>query len=265
METPPTVPFLGFRLVAATQREFAEWTAAAARERIRPATIGYLNAATTNMALDRPEIGELFARLDVLYADGRGVVWGAAALGSRLPERVNAGDFVEDFFRDCARDGIRVALVGGYPGEAERFAAAHRARSPGATIVAAEDGFFGPDDEPRVREAVEALDPDVVLLGMGTPKQERLALEWSAAGKPRVWWCVGALFEYDSGSRYRAPVWVRRAGFEWLVRLALEPRRLWRRYLLGNPKFVARIAKARLCGATRRSPDPRDPSRPMEE
>ncbi|MCL5269386.1 MAG: WecB/TagA/CpsF family glycosyltransferase, partial [bacterium] len=110
----------------------------------------------------------------------------------------------------------------------------------------AEHGYFNEVDARRILEAIELANPDVVLIGMGTPRQEHWALMWSAADRrPRVWWCVGALFEYYAGTRGRAPVWMRRTGLEWVWRLALEPGRLWRRYLLGNPRFLWRVWRGR--------------------
>lgn len=240
---PPRADFMGLPLTRTTPRELTAWIAAAARSRTAPVKISYLNAATTNLALNDPEQGARVGRFDCLYADGKAVVWAARWLGHALPERVNAGDFTAEFFEAIRDAGLRAALIGGEPGVAERFAATHRAGTPGLQIALVRDGFFA--DAETLRTELETADPDLVLVGMGSPRQEALVQDWSARGRPRVWWCVGALFEYDAGERRRAPVWMRRAGLEWAVRLALEPKRLWRRYLFGNPRFVARVLAAK--------------------
>jgi N-acetylglucosaminyldiphosphoundecaprenol N-acetyl-beta-D-mannosaminyltransferase len=95
---------------------------------------------------------------------------------------------------------------------------------------------------------INAARPDLLIIGMGVPRQERwLWAHWEQLEVP-VAWCVGATFDYYAAEFPRAPVWMRRAGLEWLFRLALEPRRLWRRYLIGNPRFVWRVLRRRGVG-----------------
>jgi N-acetylglucosaminyldiphosphoundecaprenol N-acetyl-beta-D-mannosaminyltransferase len=245
MQPLPTVPFLGLKLARASTGEFIDWIVGEARERDAARRIAYLNAAHVNLAFESGEAAELFKIMDCLYADGQAVVWASRRLGRPVPERINAGDFTEAFFRRCAESGLRIGLVGGRQGEAQDFARRFADRVQGLNFVFAHHGYFSPDEAGAVFEALDRADPDLVMLGMGAPRQERIAATWSERGKPRVWWCVGALFEYGPGRRRRAPVWMRRAGLEWLFRLTLEPGRLWRRYLIGNPKFVYRIWRAR--------------------
>lgn len=238
------VSFLGLPLARVSTGDFMERIIREARSRQEPRLVGYLNAANVNLAFDSPAAARIFLSFDCLYADGQAVVWGARWVGRPVPERVNAGDFVDHFFARCAAEGLRVALVGGKPGEAQGFAGHFLKESPALQVVSIEQGYFSREDSEQVRARIESANPDIVLLGMGSPRQEELAAAWSRVGKPRVWWCVGALFEYASGHRARAPVWIRRIGLEWLFRLALEPRRLWRRYLIGNPKFVYRVLRS---------------------
>lgn len=233
--------FLGLPLAAVTVREYMAALLAAARERSHPFLAGYLNAATVNLAFERPDYAALLRCMDCLYADGQAVVWAARWLGTPIPERVNAGDFTREFMQAMAGEGRTLALVGAAAGEAERAAEVFKAWAPDLRIVYTHHGFYGEHEVNAVREAIERADPDLVLLGMGSPRQERQALAWAAQGRPRAWWCVGALFEYYAGTRRRAPVWMRRTGLEWAFRLALEPGRLWRRYILGNPLFVGRV------------------------
>ena len=242
-----TQPFLGFRLVAERQNDFVECVIEHAARRREPLTIGYLNAAQINLAYDDTDQARRLAALDWLYADGQSIVWASRRLGAPVPERVNAGDLTRELIVGLAERGLRLALVGGRSGEAEDAARRFCGWAPGLEIVLTHDGFFTDTEAPRLLDAIEAADPDLVWLGMGAPKQEHWALEWAkrAAARPRVWWCVGALFEYYAARRRRAPVWMRRLGLEWAFRLALEPRRLWKRYLLGNPLFVGRVLRGR--------------------
>jgi exopolysaccharide biosynthesis WecB/TagA/CpsF family protein len=241
----PTARVLGFRVVACPVDRFLEALLTAAAARARPWTVGYLNAAQVNLAFADADHARRLAAMDWLYADGQAVVWAARWRGAALAERINAGDFTRELIEELAARGLKLGLIGGRPGEAERAAERFRAWATGLRIVYLRHGYFSEAEAPAVGAALEAADPDLVLLAMGAPCQERWARAWSTDGRPRVWWCVGALLEYYAGTRRRAPVWMRRAGLEWLARLALEPRRLWRRYLLGNPLFVWRVLRGR--------------------
>lgn len=208
-----------------------------------PRVAGYLNAHTTNLALRAGStLGPLLRQFDMVYPDGMSVVRAAQRHGVPSRERVSAADFFPRVCWAAAARGRTMALVGGPSGLADRCAQALRARTPGLQIVLTHHGFI-PEGSPQRRELADrllAVRPDLTLLGMGSPQQEALALELRAAGLPTAW-CVGALFEYYTpGFRPHAPLWMRTAGLEWLYRLAQEPRRLAKRYLLGNMEFLIR-------------------------
>jgi N-acetylglucosaminyldiphosphoundecaprenol N-acetyl-beta-D-mannosaminyltransferase len=145
--------------------------------------------------------------------------------------------------------GHRHFLYGGHEGVAERLATAMRARFPGAAIV----GSFGPPmgsaEELCNEQAASLINqarPDIVWVGVSTPKQEA----WMACMRPLldapVLIGVGAAFDFHTGRVAQAPHWIQQAGLEWLFRLAHEPRRLWRRYLLDNPRFLFELALQKL-------------------
>jgi N-acetylglucosaminyldiphosphoundecaprenol N-acetyl-beta-D-mannosaminyltransferase len=203
--------------------------------------VGYLNAAQINLGESDPGFGQLLRSMDLLYADGQSIIWAARQRGVRVPERLTAADFIGDFLRRAGTAGVSVAVLGGPAGAAESFASYWRAQAPELEIRWARDGYFSAEGESGVVASLEAADADVVLVGMGAPRQERFVERAAASGRPRVWWCVGALFEYGPWGRNRAPVWMQRAGLEWAYRLAQEPRRLAGRYLIGNPLFAWRV------------------------
>ena len=209
-----------------------------------PLLVTYLNAHCSNLAARDAEYRAAVNRFGLVYADGQGVVWASRALGALVPERVNAGDFIPDFCRLCASEGIRLFLLGSYEGVPERAAQTWSKAAPGLAIAGTRHGFFTPEEEESVAAAINAARPDILIVGMSAPRQELWTLRWAQRLHVPVIWCVGALFEYFSDTRPRAPVWMRRAGLEWLFRLALEPRRLWRRYLVGNARFVWRVLRA---------------------
>jgi N-acetylglucosaminyldiphosphoundecaprenol N-acetyl-beta-D-mannosaminyltransferase len=196
-----------------------------------------------NLASDDPTQRERLGRFDLLYADGQSVVWAARFLGVEVPERVTAGDFIAPFCQRCAERGVRLFLIGGQPGVAEQTARLWREAAPGLQVVGTAHGFLNETQETALIETIAHAAPDVILVGMGSPRQEIWAERWAGALAPARLWCVGALFEYSGQGRPRAPRWMRHLGLEWLFRLVLEPVRLWKRYLIGNPLFIGRVLR----------------------
>ena len=237
-----TVDFMGLRLARITVREFISEIMYAAKAR-SPLLTTYLNAHCSNIAARADEYRRILESADLLYADGKAVVWASRLLNSPIPERVSAGDFFIEFCNVCAEQRIHVYLLGSYPEVAERVSAFLGSHVPNLRIAGVRHGFIAPADEQAVISGINSSGADILIVGMGVPLQEKFVARHRDALEPPVIWCVGALFEYVGGYRKRAPVWVRKIGMEWFVRLALEPRRLWKRYILGNPRFVARVLK----------------------
>lgn len=245
-----TVDFLGVPMAACTTKEFIRTVVNDAASRpgaAPPMLISYLNAWCSNVAARNPDYAFLLRQADCIYADGQAIVWASRLLGSPLPERVNAADFILQFCREAAARDVSLYLLGGPPGIASAAADTFRRAAPALRILGAESGYFaGPPEEEEALRRIASAGPDILIVGMGVPLQEK----WVARHLPRLAartvWCVGAMFEYHAGYRSRAPVWVRQAGLEWAFRLVLEPRRLWRRYIVGNSIFVARVLAARL-------------------
>ncbi len=221
-----------------------------------PKLVAYLNAHNVNLAFKHPEYVSILQDADLVYADGMGVVWGWRRLGRELPERVNAGDFIETFCRQAAGNGLSLYLLGGRPGEAERAGRNWQASAPELTIAGTHHGYFDEDDEETVAEEIRSASPDILLAGMGAPRQEKWAARWIGELNVPVVWCVGALFEYSGGGRSRAPGWMRKIGLEWSWRLALEPKRLGERYLIGNWRYLANLRKLKKSLRLKQSPKP---------
>jgi N-acetylglucosaminyldiphosphoundecaprenol N-acetyl-beta-D-mannosaminyltransferase len=182
----------------------------------------------------------LHSERTVPLPDGAPLAWGASLVGQHAAGRCPGPDLLEYASEVAARDGTRFFFLGGGPGVAEALAAALLERHPGLQITGAATPPYGewPEEASRqlVRAAVES-GADVVWLGVSAPKQEVWALRWvEEIGRPVV--CVGAAFDFVSGGKARAPRWMRTIGLEWLFRLVWEPRRLWKRYLVGNAVFL---------------------------
>ncbi len=179
-------------------------------------------------------------------ADGQFVVWAARILGTPVPAKVSGSDLVEPLFRLAGERGWRVFLLGGAPGVAE--AAAGKVRNDfGVNVVGIASPFLrldgSPGDLDQCADAVRDTRPDLVLVAMGAPKQERWIHHNRAALGGAVAVGVGASLDFVIGRIQRAPRWVSRSGLEWLYRLVREPRRLAHRYLVKDPRFLAILAR----------------------
>lgn len=208
-----------------------------------PVTVGYLNVHVVNTAMRDEGLHAFLQGLDLCYADGSGVVLGARILGQDIPERMTGADWIWDL-AESASGRWRVAWIGGEPGVAEAAATALRERHPTLDLHA-EHGFES--DSPALIARVNAFEPHIVLVGMGTPAQERWVASWRGDLDAPVVWCLGATADFVSGKTSRGPAWLH-DNQEWLARLLTEPGRLWKRYLLGNPLFLARVLRERLRG-----------------
>jgi exopolysaccharide biosynthesis WecB/TagA/CpsF family protein len=163
-------------------------------------------------------------------------------VGQTVPERMTGADWIEDLCRAARRHDLSLYLLGAKPEVVEGAADALSTRYPGLRIVGASDGYdVGPDTIAEINRSR----PDILLVGMGPPRQEKWIARHRAALNVPVVWAVGGLFDVVSGCVPRGPRWMTQHGLEWLCRLVVEPRRLWRRYVLGNPRFLWRVVMSR--------------------
>jgi N-acetylglucosaminyldiphosphoundecaprenol N-acetyl-beta-D-mannosaminyltransferase len=196
---------------------------------------------------DDPELRRAVLGADFIVPDGVPLVWALRLLGHPLETRVYGPDLMEAACARSARTGQRFYLYGGRnPGALAQLARQLRLRHPGLQIVGGQAPPFRPltpAEQDAVAEDINRSRADVVWVGIGVPKQEK----WMARMRERldapVLIGVGAAFDFHAGLIPQAPAWLQRNGMEWAFRLAHEPRRLWRRYLRYNPRFVAGFAR----------------------
>ncbi len=201
-------------------------------------SVMYVNADCMLIARRNENYRRILNDCDLVYADGAGVVLGARLWGHILPGRSTAADFMPDFCRKFAGKGLRLFFLGAACGVADEAAARLRRDIPGLRIVGTHHGYFTPDQEEEVIAGVNKAEPDIVVVGFGAPGQEMWMSKNRRALNAPVVWGVGGLFDFLSGRTRRGPRILLDNGFEWLCRLFTEPRRLWRRYLIGNTTFV---------------------------
>ena len=209
-------------------------------------------------AQDDPAFRAAYAAADLALVDGTPVLWLCRLLGMRLRERVSGADLVRPLMHLAASLGYRVYLLGSAPGVAQRAAAILADEAPGLQVVATSSPHIDMSRPPEEREALRRelcrAQPDLVLVALGAPKAEKFSHECRQHMQPPapVFVCVGAGLDFVAGVVRRSPVWMSRAGLEWLYRLLQEPRRLWRRYLVRGPRVLPLFAALLLARALSR-------------
>ena len=198
----------------------------------------FVNAHCLNVACRDPEYRKVLESADAVWPDGSGVRLAGRIRGFAVPENVNGTDM---FPLICAKP-YRIFMLGAAPGVAETALRKAAAKFPEARFVGSAPGFFADAaDERAVIDRINALDPDILLVAMGVPRQEKWICRHRAELKCGVALAVGGLLDFVSERIPRAPMWMRKCGIEWCYRLYREPCRLFRRYVIGNPLFVLRL------------------------
>ena len=160
---------------------------------------------------------------------------------------MTGADWMEPLCTACAGRGTSLYLLGSRPGVAERAAEALQAQCPGVNIVGTHHGYLqDPAVSAAAINAINAARPHILFVGMGTPIQERWIFEHRHELDVPVVWAVGALFDFIGGFQRRAPRWMLDHHLEWLHRFWVDPKRMWRRYIVGNPLFIGRVIMQRL-------------------
>lgn len=195
---------------------------------------------------DDPDLRSIHNRAGLVTTDGMPLVWLCRRRGFRRAERVYGPDLLLALCERTAPGGRRHFFFGGAPGVPERLAERLTARFPGLVTAGALSPPMrpcSPGEDAEIVARIEAARPDVVWVGLSTPKQER----WMAAHRDRLsapaLIGVGAAFDFHSGLKRQAPAWMRRSGLEWFFRLLCEPRRLGKRYLVNNTRFLGLLLK----------------------
>jgi len=246
---PPSMPsrvVLGVPLALTDYEHTLTWIDAAVAARNR----SYVCVAAVHTVMacqEDPELRAAVLGADFTVPDGQPLVWALNALGHGLTDRVYGPDLMDRACARAANSGLRFYLYGGRnQGALAELARALRLRHPGLRIVGGHCPPFRPltdAEEGAIAEEIDRSGADVVWVGIGVPKQEK----WMARMRDRldapVLVGVGAAFDFHAGLVPQAPEALQRLGLEWAFRLVQEPRRLWRRYLRYNPRFVAGFAR----------------------
>ncbi|MBN9610381.1 MAG: WecB/TagA/CpsF family glycosyltransferase [Actinobacteria bacterium] len=229
--------------------DVVDWVVNVAARNHLPINARFLNAWNVALAREDADYRRLLVQEGINFPDGTPVAWAMnSQRGPGRPAgRVRGPTVFSDVIRKGVPSGVRHYLLGGSPEVLEQLVRALSADYPGVRIVGRYSPPYAPVTSAYVRDCVDRIQPcrpDIVWVGLGTPKQDLVGADLAAALGLAVL-NVGAAFDFAAGAVREAPPWVQKSGFEWLFRLAAEPRRLWRRYLIGNVQFLAAVVAER--------------------
>lgn len=204
----------------------------------RPLRQSDVNVAKLIGAMDDPLLWSDVAGCGLINIDGMGVLLGMRLAGMRPPGRVAGVDLMDRLLAVCAAEGFRPYILGAESTVLERAVKRLSARHPGLVFAGWRDGYFTPEEEPGVIDAIRRSGADALFVAMPTPAKERLLARWGDALGVSFAMGVGGAVDVAAGQRRRAPLWVQRIGLEWFFRMVQEPRRLGPRYLTTNLRFA---------------------------
>ncbi len=204
------------------------------------------NSYSLVLANKNPEFAKVCNSADVVFADGKPIVWVSFLLGDRIPKRITGADFMWEFSAVCAQEKFNVFLLGSEEPYLSQLKANLEESFPGLDIVGTYSPPFGLWDEEeniKIVSLVNKSKADIVWVGISTPKQDLWIAEHKNELNTKVAIGVGAAFDFHSGRVKRAPRWMQKIGLEWLYRFKQDPKRLWKRYLIGNLQFIGIVIK----------------------
>ncbi|MCI5127707.1 MAG: glycosyltransferase, partial [Candidatus Electrothrix sp. AUS3] len=207
------------------------------------------NVHCYNLAYKHSWLQHFLNSADITFCDGAGVVLGAKILGYTIPGRITYADWIWKLAAFASENDFSFFFLGAKPGVAEKAAQKLIDHFPNLKITT-HHGYFDMSQEAKknleVIEHINTIKPNILILGLGMPLQERWLKENWTKLEVNIGLTGGAVFDYVSGELRRGPRWMTDNGMEWLARLLIEPKRLWKRYLIGNLFFFYLIFKERL-------------------
>lgn len=209
-----------------------------------PAQHVVINAGKVVMMQDVDGLKEIIRECALVNADGQSIVWAGRSLGLEVPERVAGIDLMGHLLALSEEEGYPVYLLGARQEILDEFTRVVSERFPKLILAGTSNGYF--DDDEAMADTIRESGARLLLVGISSPRKEFFLAENLERMGPLLAVGVGGSFDVWAGKTKRAPVWMQKAGLEWFYRLAQEPRRMWKRYLVGNSRFMWLVLKARV-------------------
>lgn len=197
-----------------------------------------INAASIIEILQNVPLINVYNSSDLINIDGYSMVWGLRFLGFKVPERVACPDLANDLLAMAEENEFSLFLLGATETNLQLAIIELLKKYPRLKIVGYRNGYFSKTEEIEIVSMINQVKPDIILMGMPSPQKELFAHNHKSQLCSKYIFGVGGYFDIISGKFKRAPVWIQKMGMEWFYRFAQEPKRMWRRYLIGNFKFV---------------------------
>lgn len=214
-----------------------------------PLQLCFVNPDCVNIARRHSKYRQMVNSADLVVPDGIGMRMAGKILGKAFRQNVNGTDLFPRLCERISNDGGRLFLLGGHPGAAEGVADWVRHHHPCVEVVGLQHGYFAINEQKTLIDRIQASNADVLLVAMGAPQQDLWIQEHAPQTGVKVAMGVGGLFDFYANRIPRAPQWLREIGLEWAFRFYQEPRRMWRRYLVGNCSFLIAVFLQRWLGS----------------
>lgn len=212
----------------------------------KPLHLMGINADKINLLNKDEKLKKIVNSCEVINADGNSVVWASKVLDCRLPERVAGIDLMQELIALAVEKGYRVYFLGAKEEVVTELVKIYRKHCPKLLISGYRNGYFQDNEWDSVGMELQRCNPQLVFVGITSPKKEYLVEHWMRMGINSVFMGVGGSFDVLSHKIPRAPVWMQRCGLEWLFRVIQEPRRLFKRYFVGNIRFITAVYREKM-------------------
>lgn len=226
-----------------TLREAGELVEAFISRGDRPYSVCVKDVALTIRCLENEFLTRFYRQTDAMFVDGRGLYYASRLVGTPLREIVGGPGLYFELLRRAAAKGHRVYILGATQAILDAAIRNACTRHPSLHIVGSRDGYFSLQDVPSIGEGIRAAKPDIVFVGITTPKREETIEQLRRQGIPTVFVAIGGVLDVEAGEKRLAPKWIAKIGMEWFYRALQEPRRLFPRYLRTHSRFLVLLAR----------------------
>lgn len=212
----------------------------------KPLHLMGVNADKINLCYDDERIKDIVNSSGIVNADGASVVLAGKFLGVDIPERVAGIDLMQELLVLAENQKYSVYFLGAKQEILDNMLVNFKERFPKLRVIGSRNGYFSDELLNEIENEIRLLSPDIVFIGITSPKKEYIVDQFLSNGLSSVFMGVGGSFDVLSGHIKRAPIWMQKYNLEWLYRVANEPKRLFKRYFVGNMIFISRVIKEKI-------------------